>query len=66
MSYLLFGIAFVSIVKIKASKLAVHNNPKFDHISQRGIMQQLSIFYVSSLPISYNKTFLLKIVHVLF
>ena len=42
LSYVLFGLAFMGLVKIKEKKLPEHC---FDHSVKTGILQQLSIFY---------------------
>ena len=45
MAYWLLGLSFMIIVFIKSKKLPESNNPKYDHQSGTGILQQLSIFY---------------------
>ena len=44
-SYALFGLFFMIIVKIKAHRLPEDHHPKYDHRTTTGTLQQLSIFY---------------------
>ena len=43
--YMLYGAVFMILVRFKAFKLPKAQNPKNDHNSGKGILQQLSIFY---------------------
>ena len=46
MSYLIFGLCFILIVYLKSKKLkGVEISNKTDHDNDKGVMQQLSIFY---------------------
>ncbi len=44
-SYVIFGLAFLIIVRYKAHLLPESQKPKNDHRSPKGILQQLSVFY---------------------
>ena len=44
-SYFIFGLFFIIIVKMKASQLPEDHHPRFDHLTTTGTLQQLSIFY---------------------
>ena len=44
-SYFIFGLFFIIIVKMKASQLPQDHHPRFDHLTTTGTLQQLSIFY---------------------
>ena len=44
-SYLLFGISFIAICKLKIRQLPPENHPRNDHESDKGLLQQMSIFY---------------------
>ena len=50
MSYWVFGLAFIALVYLKSIRLPERHHPKNDHHTNTGILQQLSIFYVSSSP----------------
>ena len=44
-SYVVFGLAFMSLAWIKTLKLPPENHPRNDHESSKGLLQQMSIFY---------------------
>ena len=47
--YIIFGLSFIIIVKIKATRLPEDHQPKNDHLTTTGTLQQLSIFYAMGL-----------------
>ncbi len=56
-SYILFGFGFIFCVWLKSKRLPVSQNPKNDHNSETGIMQQLSIFYAMGFAVVFQGFF---------
>ena len=53
MSYFIFGIFFIAIVYLKSRKLkGVGISNKTDHDHDKGVMQQLSIFYAMGVALA--------------
>ena len=57
LSYLIFGLAFIACVAIKSHRLPKHQNTKTDHLSETGILQQLSIFYAMGFALVFQGLF---------
>ena len=50
-SYVCLGIFFIIIVKIKSKRLPLEHQPKYDHLTTTGTLQQLSIFYAMGISL---------------
>lgn len=57
LSYLIFGLAFIACVAIKSHRLPKNQNTKTDHLSETGILQQLSIFYAMGFALVFQGLF---------
>jgi len=47
--YIIFGLIFILMVRVKSAFLPVENQPHVDHLGQIGLLQQHSIFYTMGL-----------------
>jgi len=56
-SYVLYGVFFLIIVRYKAHLLPPEQKPKNDHKSGKGILQQLSIFYAMGAALAAQGVF---------
>jgi hypothetical protein len=57
MSYVVFGFGFILCVYLKSKSLPSAQNNKNDHLSETGIMQQLSIFYAMGFALVFQGLF---------
>ena len=57
LSYFIFGLAFIVCVWIKSHRLPKNQHPKHDHLSETGILQQLSIFYAMGFALIFQGLF---------